>query len=88
MSVSSATALSLVPAAGALAGLILVAFGPRPLRPAGTVLVGGYGAVVLGSAGLSAARFRSLPVGALAVPGLLATQSAYVAGFLRGLARR
>jgi glycosyltransferase involved in cell wall biosynthesis len=87
-SVSSATALSLVPAAGALAGLVLVAFGPRPLRAAGTILVGGYGAVVLGSAGLSAARFRSLPVGALAVPGLLATQSAYVAGFVRGLVSR
>jgi glycosyltransferase involved in cell wall biosynthesis len=87
-SVSSATTLSLVPAAGALAGLLVVAFGPRPLRGPGAALVGAYGAAVVGSAGLAAARFRSVRVGALAVPGLLATQSVYVAGFVRGLAAR
>jgi hypothetical protein len=33
-------------------------------------------------------RFRSPRVGVLAAPALVATQAAYVAGFVRGLLRR
>jgi hypothetical protein len=86
-SVSSATTLSLVPAASALAGAALVAVGPGDARRAGVLLVGGYGAAVAGSAMLAALRFRSPKVGALVVPGLVATQATYVAGFVRGLVR-
>jgi glycosyltransferase involved in cell wall biosynthesis len=86
-SISSATTLSLVPVGGALAGVALAAAGSRDLRSAGFALVLGYGALVLGSAGLAALRFRSLSVGALAAPALVATQGAYVVGFVRGLAR-
>jgi dolichol-phosphate mannosyltransferase len=87
-SVSSATTLSLVPAAGAVVGAGLVASGSRGAATAGAVLVGVYGGAVLGSAALAALRFRSPAVGALAAPALVLTQSAYVAGFLRGLAAR
>jgi hypothetical protein len=85
-SMSSATTLSLVPVGCALVGAALTAVGSREARQLGVGLVAGYGAVVVGSAGFAAARFRSLPVGALAAPALVATQAVYVAGFLRGLA--
>jgi glycosyltransferase involved in cell wall biosynthesis len=85
-SISSATTLSLVPSGCALAGVAFLAVGSRELRGTGLALVAGYGALVLGSSALAALRFRSLSVGALAAPGLVATQAAYVAGFLRGLA--
>ncbi|HSC91346.1 MAG TPA: glycosyltransferase family 2 protein [Gaiellaceae bacterium] len=83
-SVSAASTLSLVPPACAVAGLSLAAAGSR----AGAPLVGVYAALVGGSAALAAVRFRSLRVGLLAAPGLVATQGAYVAGLARGLARR
>jgi glycosyltransferase involved in cell wall biosynthesis len=86
-SISSATTLSLVPAAGGLAGVALAVLGSREMRTAGLALVGGYGALVVGSAGLAALRFRSPSVGALVAPALVATQATYVAGFLRGLVR-
>jgi glycosyltransferase involved in cell wall biosynthesis len=86
-SVSSATTFSLVPAACAFLGALLTSVGPRDARQTGAFLVGAYGAVVVGSAGLASFRFRSLRVGALAVPGLVATQAAYVAGFVHGLVR-
>jgi hypothetical protein len=86
-SVSSATTLSLVPVGLALAGAALVAVGPSEARRAGIGLVAAYGVAVACSAGFAAVRFRSLRVGALAAPALVATQAAYVAGFLRGLAR-
>jgi glycosyltransferase involved in cell wall biosynthesis len=86
-SVSSATTLSLVPVGCALLGAAFLALGPRDVRQAGFVLVGAYGAGLAASAGLAAARFRSLRVGALAAPGLAATQAAYIAGFVRGFAQ-
>lgn len=87
-SVSSATMLSLVPTAGALAGLLLASLGPREVRTTGVALVAVYGVAVAASAGFATARYRSLEVGALTAPALVATQGAYVAGFVRGLVRR
>ena len=83
-SVSSATTLSLVPAACALAGAGLVAAGSGRATRAGVALVAVYGGAVAGSALLASLRFRSLRVGALAAPALVLTQGAYVAGFVRG----
>jgi hypothetical protein len=54
---------------------------------AGGVVVLGYVAAVVGSATLGALQFRQLRVGALAAPSLVATQVAYLAGFVRGLTR-
>jgi glycosyltransferase involved in cell wall biosynthesis len=86
-SVSSATMLSFVPVGCALVGAALLALGPRDARQAGVVLVVAYGAGIAVSAGLAAARFRSLRVGALSAPGLAATQAAYIVGFVRGFAQ-
>ena len=86
-SVSLATTLSLVPAGCALVGVALLASGSQQVRNVGATLVVAYGAVVTGSALLAAVRFRSIAVGALAVPVVVMTQVAYVAGFVRGLAR-
>ena len=86
-SVSSATTLSLVPVGCALVGVVLLVFGSHEARTAGVLLVVGYAAIVASSAILAAARFRSIAVGALAVPALVMTQGAYVVGFVRGVAR-
>jgi glycosyltransferase involved in cell wall biosynthesis len=83
-SVSAATALSLVPAAIALAGVVLLAV---CFVTTGVILVAAYAAAVLVTTLLAAVRFRSLPVGLLAVPGFVATHAAYVAGFVRGFLR-
>jgi hypothetical protein len=80
--------LSLVPAGCAALGIALLVRGSRRTRPAGTGLVGAYSALVVGSAALAALRFRSTKVGVLAAPALVMTQATYVAGFVRGLARR
>jgi glycosyltransferase involved in cell wall biosynthesis len=85
LSVSFATTLSLVPAACAVVGTVLVATGSGVAAASGVALVTAYGIVVLGAAALAALRFRSLAVGALTAPGLVLTQAAYVAGFLRGV---
>lgn len=84
-SISGATAISLVPAAAALLGLVLLVVGSGWARNAGAVLVGVYLCMVVISIGLAALRFRSLWVGLLALPALVATQGVYVAGFVRGL---
>jgi glycosyltransferase involved in cell wall biosynthesis len=86
-SVSVATTISLLPVGCGVAGMALAGVGSGETRRIGTLLVAGYGAVVAGSAALAALRTRSAAVGALAAPGLVATQAAYVAGFVRGLAR-
>jgi hypothetical protein len=65
----------------------LLAFGSGDVRRAGVGLVAAYGAAILASAALAALRFRSLSVGVLAVPALLATQLTYVVGFVHGFAR-
>jgi glycosyltransferase involved in cell wall biosynthesis len=87
-SVSSATTLSLLPAASAAAGVLLVVLGSGRTARAGGGLVAVYGLVVASSALLSALRFRSLTVGLLAAPALVLTQATYVAGFVRGLLAR
>jgi ABC-type Mn2+/Zn2+ transport system permease subunit len=66
---------------------MLLAFGSREVRSVGALLVVAYAAIVTASAILAAARFRSIAVGALALAVLPMTQGAYVAGFVRGLAR-
>jgi glycosyltransferase involved in cell wall biosynthesis len=83
-STSAATTLSLAPAAAALVGVVLIAVGSGAVRDLGIALLAAYAALVLLSMGLAAVRFRSLQVGLLAIPALIATQAVYVAGFVRG----
>jgi hypothetical protein len=85
-SLSRATLLALLPVGSAGLGVALVAFGSSRGRDAGIALLAGYGVAVTGSATLGALRFQSFQVGLLAAPALVATQAAYIAGFLRGLA--
>jgi len=87
-SLGKATLLSLLPVASAGLGLALLASGSSRGRDVGVALLIAYGLAVAGSATLGALRFRSLQVGLLAAPALVATQAAYVAGFLAGVARR
>lgn len=87
-SLSGATLLSLAPAGVATLGFGLVLIGESSNRRAGVALVITYAAAVVGSAALAALRFRSLTVGLLAAPALVATQAAYVAGFVNGVLRR
>jgi glycosyltransferase involved in cell wall biosynthesis len=86
-SLSVATTLSLLPAACAAAGLALLLSGAGDAWRVGAVLVAAYGAVIGGSGALAALRFRSVRVGVLATLTLVATQAAYVAGFLYGIVR-
>ena len=83
-SVSAATALSLAPAAAALLGVVLLAAGGS-LSTAGLVLVLVYVAALAASGIRAGVRFRSLGVGLLEPPAVIASQAAYLAGFLRGL---
>jgi glycosyltransferase involved in cell wall biosynthesis len=87
-SLSAATMLSLAPAACALSGVLFLALGRGVVRDLGAGLVAAYVVVVLGSTAFAALRFRSLRVGLLAAPALIATQAAYIAGFVRGIASR
>jgi glycosyltransferase involved in cell wall biosynthesis len=87
-SLSAATMLSLAPAACALVGVLLLVLGGGVLFELGVGLVAAYGVVLAASTALAALRFRSLRVGLLAAPALIATQAAYVAGFARGIATR
>jgi glycosyltransferase involved in cell wall biosynthesis len=87
-SLSVATSLSLLPAACAVVGVALAAAGNGATRAVGFGLLAGYGVLILTSALLAAVRFRSLTVGALAAPALIATHAAYVGGFSQGLLRR
>lgn len=86
-SVSARTALSLLPGACAVTGLVLILAGAGRVRDAGLALVLAYCAVLVASAALAAARFRSVLVGLLTLPALLVTQAAYIAGFVQGLIR-
>ena len=85
-SLSAETTLSLVPAASALLGVVLLSAGSGTTRGVGVGLVAAYAAVLVASTVLAALRFRSVRVGLLALPALVATQATYVVGFLRGLA--
>jgi hypothetical protein len=85
-SISSATALSLAPAVCATLGISLFASSSGDVRRTGIALIAAYGAAVASSTLLAAVRFRSARVGLLAAPALVATQAAYVVGFLEGFA--
>jgi glycosyltransferase involved in cell wall biosynthesis len=85
-SLSGATTLSLVPAAAAVVGILLLGLGGGDTRRVGVGLVSAYGGAVAVSAAFAALRFRSLRVGLLAAPAFVATQAAYVVGFFRGIA--
>ncbi len=86
-SLSGATARSAVPLLAAVVGaaLFLVGGGPETV---GLVLVAIYAALLLASGLHAAVRFRSLAVGVLEPPAVLATQAAYLYGFVRGLTER
>jgi hypothetical protein len=86
-SLSVATMLSLLPAACALVGAGLALAGRGVTQDVGIGLLAGYVALILSSALLAAVRFRSLTVGLLAAPALIATHAAYVGGFVQGLLR-
>jgi glycosyltransferase involved in cell wall biosynthesis len=86
-SLSAATMLSFLPAACAVLGVLLVLGASGVARDIGLGFVSAYAALVVLSALLSAVRFRSLSAGLLSVPALIATQAAYVAGFVQGLVR-
>jgi glycosyltransferase involved in cell wall biosynthesis len=86
-SLSGATALSLVPAAAAVAGVVLVLIGGRA-RTVGFALLLAYAAALLLSGIHAAVRFRSLAVGLLQPLAVVASQATYLAGFLRGLTGR
>jgi glycosyltransferase involved in cell wall biosynthesis len=87
-SLSAATTLSTVPVACAVAGVVLLVVGSGDWRRLGAALVAAYFGAVAASAILAAIRFRSMLVGLLAAPALVATQLTYVAGFLRGMFAR
>ena len=84
-SLSGATALSLVPLSTAVAGGAIVLAGGA-LYPLGLALVIAYAAALVASGIHAAARFRSPAVGLLEPPAVVASQAAYVCGFVRGLA--
>jgi glycosyltransferase involved in cell wall biosynthesis len=83
-SLSLATALSLAPALGALLGLILLAAGGT-VGEVGLALVLAYVAALALSGIHAALRFHSLAVGALEPPAVVASQGAYLVGFVLGL---
>ena len=86
-SLSGATALSLAPAAAAVAGaaLLLVGGGARTV---GIVLLLAYAAALAASGVHAGVRFRSLAVTFLQPLAVVASQAAYLAGFMRGLTER
>ncbi len=85
-SLSGATARSLAPAAAAFAGgaLLLVS---GSAHTTGLVLVLLYAGALAVSGVHAAVRFRSVAVGVLEPLGVVATQAAYLAGFLQGLTK-
>jgi glycosyltransferase involved in cell wall biosynthesis len=83
-SLSGATMLSLLPAVGAVIGLVLFAAGGG-LRPAGAALVVAYLGLLALSGIHAGLRFRSALVGAVQPFAAVATQGTYFLGFLRGV---
>jgi glycosyltransferase involved in cell wall biosynthesis len=83
-SLSGATALSLAPAVAALLGIVLLIAGGTA-REIGLLLVLVYAAALALSGIHAAIRFRSLVVGALEPPAVVASQGAYLLGFGAGL---
>jgi glycosyltransferase involved in cell wall biosynthesis len=85
-SLSLATALSLAPTVAAAVGAVLLVAGVH-LGTVGAVLVLAYAAALAVSGLHASLRFRSLTVGLLQPPAVVASQAAYMVGFVRGLAR-
>jgi hypothetical protein len=83
-SLSLATALSLAPAIAAIVGALFLV-GGGTLQRIGLVLVLAYGAALLLSGVHAAVRFRSIAVGLLEPPAVVASQVAYLVGFGAGL---
>jgi glycosyltransferase involved in cell wall biosynthesis len=83
-SLSLATALSLAPALAGLAGAVLLV-SSGTLRDIGIGLVLACAAALVLSGLHAAVRFGSVAVGALEPPAVLASQAAYLVGFLLGL---
>ena len=86
-SLSGATALSLVPLTVAVAGGLLV-LTEGATSALGVGLISAYVAALAVSGVHAAVRFRSPAVGALEPPAVIASQVAYVCGFVRGLSER
>jgi hypothetical protein len=82
---SGATARSLAPATAAITGGALLLIGGG-VHTTGLILVILYAGALAASGIHAAVRFRSLAVGVLEPVAVLATQAAYVCGFVRGLA--
>jgi glycosyltransferase involved in cell wall biosynthesis len=82
-SASLVTALSLAPALAAIAGAILL-FADGALHVVALVLLLTYAAALCLSGVHAAIRFRSARVGLLEPPAVVATQVAYLVGFLLG----
>jgi glycosyltransferase involved in cell wall biosynthesis len=85
-SLSLATALSLAPTAAAAAGGVLLAAGVG-IGAVGAGLVLAYAAALAASGLHASLRFRSLAVGVLQPPAVVASQATYMVGFVRGLTR-
>jgi glycosyltransferase involved in cell wall biosynthesis len=85
-SLSLATAASLAPTVAAAVGAVLLAAGVH-LGTVGAALVLAYAAALAASGLHASLRFRSLAVGVLQPPAVVASQAAYMAGFVRGLTR-
>jgi glycosyltransferase involved in cell wall biosynthesis len=86
-SLSGATALSLLPSAAAVVGGVLLVAGGA-VRDAGFVLLLAYAAALAVSAIHAGVRFSSPAVAVLHPPAVVASQAAYLAGFVRGLIER
>jgi hypothetical protein len=70
--------------AAAAVALVSVAVADGPFRTLGLVLLAAYLVAVLLAAALAGLHVRSLRVGLLVAPGLVATQAAFVVSFLAG----
>jgi glycosyltransferase involved in cell wall biosynthesis len=87
-SIGTGTALSFaLPAMAALAAFLIVVAGSA-WTTVGWALLLLYVATLAASATLAGIHFRSVVVGAVTPVAVIATQAAYVVGFLQGLARR
>jgi hypothetical protein len=79
--------LSLLPPTAAVVGAALV-LAEGVAYPLGLALVIAYVVALVFSGIHAAARFRSLAIGLLEPPAVVASQAAYVCGFVRGAAER
>ncbi len=85
-SLSLATAVSLAPTMAAVVGAVLLVAGVH-LGTVGAALVIAYAAALAASGLHASLRFRSFAVGLLQPPAVVASQAAYMVGFVRGLTR-